>query len=92
MPIYSFLPYLDKDLGKFHGISKVIPSNKDEKHYQIYQEDFAKRKEENNLYSQIGSMKLNVEFNPMLEIKLLFPINTKDNIMISNQVKSIILN
>ena len=73
MPIYSFLPYLDKDVGKFHGISKVIPSNKDEKHYQIYQEDFAKRKEENNLYSQIEANETKCRVQPEAGNKIIVP-------------------
>ena len=72
-PIYSFLPYLNKDLGTFHGISKVIPSSKDEQHYQLYQEDFSHRKEEDSLFSQIEASDTKCKILPDAGNKVIVP-------------------
>ena len=72
-PIYSFLPYLNKDLGTFHGISKVIPSSKDELHYRVYQEDYSNRKKEDSLFSQIEANETKCKVQPDAGNKVILP-------------------
>ena len=72
-PIYSFLPYLNKEVGTFYGISKVIPSNKEQQQYQLYLEDFNNKKKEDTLFSQIDYNDTKCKIQPNSGNKVIIP-------------------
>ena len=72
-PIFSYLPYKDKNGPTFYGISKVIPNEKSNEHFMKYDSIFKELEDNNSLYSMIMHDDNRMKIDPTDDNKIIFP-------------------